>query len=162
MGTMSPQEEAFWQFVHQLDRSIEHHRSILQSILAERESPSESESEDIESSPANSYGAAVQRIPLEVRRLCGDDAAKEYEEWSRGVNWATNPLNVVTPNFVRRSDRVLRRAGLLLSNAVHDDPAQANSGKGPSVKRKLSDFIGGGCCSIVPRVVPRPLSAKGE
>ena len=96
---------------------------------AAREAPSESESESIESSPSNGYGAAVQRIPLEVRRLCGDDAAKEYEEWRRGVNWATNPLDVVTPHFVRRSDRVLRLANRLLSNAVHDNPAQANSGK---------------------------------
>ena len=89
----------------------------------------ETMSESIESLPASSYDAAVQRIPLEVRRLCGDDAAKEYEEWRRGVNWATNPLDVVTPHFVRRSDRVRRRANRLLSNAVHDNPAQANSGK---------------------------------
>jgi hypothetical protein len=140
MGTITPRDEAVRRFVHQLGRALDHQRSIfiLQSILAERESPSESESEDIESSPVNSQGPAVQRIPLnvrrhrlplEVRRLCGDDAAKEYEEWSRGVDWATNPLDVVTPHFVRRSDRIRRRAGRLLSDAVHDDPAQANSGK---------------------------------
>ena len=77
-----------------------------------RESTSESESESIESLPPNSCGAADRRIPLEVWRLRGDEDANE---WKRSVSWATNPLNVVNPNFVRRSKR---RVG-----------PQANSGK---------------------------------
>ena len=79
---------------------------------AAREPTSESESESIDSPPPNSCGAADRRIPLEVRRLRDDDDA---EEWSDSVSWATDPLNVVNPNFVRRSERRIR--------------TQANSGK---------------------------------
>ena len=59
----------------------------------------ESMSESIESLPASSYDAAVQRIPLEVRRLCDDD-----KSWSWCVGWATNPRDV-NPHYVRRSRR---------------------------------------------------------
>ena len=62
----------------------------------------ESMSESIESLPANSYDAAVQRIPLEVRRLCDDDDPKA---WSQSVSWATDPHNVVNPSYLRRSTR---------------------------------------------------------
>ena len=93
---------------------------------AAQDSTSGSESESIESLPPNSCGAADRRIPLEVWRLRDDDDPKE---WSSSVSWATSSQNVVTPHFVRRSNRVLRRASRLLSNAVHDNPAQANSGK---------------------------------
>ena len=42
----------------------------------------ESMSDSIEPLPASSHDAAVQRIPLEVRRLCDDDDPKA---WSRCV-----------------------------------------------------------------------------
>ena len=60
----------------------------------------EPRSECIESHPANSYGAALQRIPLEVRRLCDDDP----KAWSRCVRWASRPQDV-NPHYVRRSER---------------------------------------------------------
>ena len=63
----------------------------------------ESMSESIESLPASSYDAAVQRIPLEVRRLCDDD---DPEAWSRCVDWATDPQDV-NPRYVRRSTRLV-------------------------------------------------------
>ena len=57
-------------------------------------------SKSIEPLPANSYGAALQRIPLEVRRLCDD----EPKAWSWCVHWATDPQDL-TPHFARRSER---------------------------------------------------------
>ena len=116
MGTMSPQEEAFWQFVHQFDRAIERQRSIVQSTLAERESPSESENEDIEPSPVDSYDAAVPCIPLTVGRQ------------------NINPKSVAT-HSVRAGGaaNAYRAEGYdkmkIEGNWHHDDPAQANSGK---------------------------------
>ena len=62
----------------------------------------ESMSDSIEPLPAGSHDAAVQRIPLEVRRLCDDD-----EAWGWCVYWAIDPQDV-NPNYVRRS---MRRAG---------------------------------------------------
>ena len=120
MGNETFQDEAFRRFqkdVAALARmsgqeaeDCSDYEPFFRAQEAARESTSESES--IESLPPNSCGAADRRIPLEVWRLRDDDDAKE---WSSSVSWATNPLNVVNPNFVRRSER---RVG-----------PQANSGK---------------------------------
>ena len=90
-----------------LQTESEHKASLCsdyESYLRAQKTAWEPMSECIESLPANSYGAAVQRIPLEVRRLCDDDDPKA---WSRCVDWATDPQDV-NPNYVRRS---MRRVG---------------------------------------------------
>eukprot|EP00617_Octactis_speculum_P023292 CAMPEP_0185749596 /NCGR_PEP_ID=MMETSP1174-20130828/8300_1 /TAXON_ID=35687 /ORGANISM="Dictyocha speculum, Strain CCMP1381" /LENGTH=126 /DNA_ID=CAMNT_0028425773 /DNA_START=317 /DNA_END=697 /DNA_ORIENTATION=+ len=114
MGNETFQDEAFRQFQKDVaalarmsgqeaeDCSDYEPYFRAQKAARESTSESESESESIESLPANSYGAAVQRIPLEVWRLRDDDDPKE---WSSSVSWATNLLNVVNPHFVRRSER---------------------------------------------------------
>ena len=56
----------------------------------------------IEPPPANRNGAALQRIPLEVRSLCDDDP----KAWSRCVRWASRPQDV-NPHYVRRSERMV-------------------------------------------------------
>ena len=129
MGTTTPQAEAFQRFVRQLDRALERRRSIVQSLLQSIEGETSQDEALSLMGSETPHGTAVQRIPLEVQRLCGDDAAKEYDEWRRGVSCANNPLDVETPHFVRRSDRIRRLNNRRLSNAVHDHPAQANSGK---------------------------------
>ena len=75
--------------------------SDYESYIRAQKTAWEPRSECIESLPANSYGAALQRIPLEVRRLCDDDDPKA---WSRCVDWATDPQDV-NPHYVRRSRR---------------------------------------------------------
>ena len=114
MGNETFQDEAFRQFQKdatalarmsgQETEDCSDYEPYFRAQKAARESTSESESESIESLPANSYGAAVQRIPLEVWRLRDDDDAKE---WDSSVSWATSCENVVTPHFVRRSQRRL-------------------------------------------------------
>ena len=88
-----------------LQTESEHKASLCsdcKSYIRAQKTAWEPMSECIEFLPANSYGAAVQRIPLEVWRLRDDDDPKE---WSSSVRWATNLLNVVNPHFVRRSER---------------------------------------------------------
>ena len=115
MENDTPQDEVFRQFQKdvatlagksgQEAEDCSGYASFFRAQKAAQESTSESESERIESLPSNSCGEAGQRIPLEVWRLRDDD---DEEEWSSSVSWATDPLNVVNPNFVRRSERRVR------------------------------------------------------
>ena len=112
MGSETLQDEAFQRFqkdVAALARmsgqeaeDCSDYEPYFRAQEAARESTSESESDD--SLPPNSCGAADRRIPLEVWRLRDDDDAKE---WDSSVSWATSCENVVTPHFVRRSQRRL-------------------------------------------------------
>ena len=89
-----------------LQTESEHKASLCsdyESYIKAQKTAWEPMSECIESLPANSYGAAVQRIPLEVRRLCDDDP----KAWSRCVRWASRPQDA-NPHYVHRSER---RAG---------------------------------------------------
>ena len=108
MGSETLQDEAFQRFqkdvaaLARMSGQEAEDCSDYEPYFRAQKAARESTSESIESLPASSYGAAVQRIPLEVWRLRDDDDPKE---WSSSVNWATNPLNVVNPHFVRRSER---------------------------------------------------------
>ena len=115
MGNEDFQDEAFRQFQKdatalarmsgQEPKDCSDYEPYFRAHKAALESTSENESESIESLPANGYAVAVQRFPLEVGRLRDDD---DPTEWNRSVSWATNPLNVVNPHFVRRSERRIR------------------------------------------------------
>ena len=115
MGNEDFQDEAFRQFQKdatalarmsgQEPKDCSDYEPYFRAHKAALDSTSESDSESIESLPANGYAVAVQRFPLEVGRLRDDD---DPTEWNRSVSWATNPLNVVNPHFVRRSERRIR------------------------------------------------------
>ena len=108
MGNETFQDEAFRQFqkdvaaLARISGQETEDCSDYEPYFRAQKAARESMSDSIEPLPASSHDAAVQRIPLEVRRLCDDDDPKE---WSSSVSWATNPLNVVNPRFGRRSER---------------------------------------------------------
>ena len=111
MGNETFQDEAFRQFQKDVAALVRmsgqetEDCSDYEPYFRTQKAAQDSMSESIESPPASSYDAALQRIPLEVRRLCDDDDPKA---WSWCVFWATSP-QAVNPHFVRRSER---RVGL--------------------------------------------------
>ena len=108
MGNETFQDEAFRQFqkdvaaLARMSGQEAEDCSDYEPYFRAQKAARESMSDSIEPLPASSHDAAVQRIPLEVRRLCDDDDPKA---WSQSVSWATDPHNVVNPNYVRRSAR---------------------------------------------------------
>ena len=107
MGNETFQDETFRQFqkdataLARMSGQETEDCSDYEPYFRAQKAARESMSERIEPLPASSHDAAVQRIPLEVRRLCDDDDPKA---WSRCVDWATNPQDV-NPHYLRRSKR---------------------------------------------------------